>query len=171
MKYTVTYDQVIVTKAAAPVEPSTDEPSTTTYTILEGTNQTYTLGSNKDIVIKASGDKDKITAIEIDNGNVIDPSNYERAQGSTILTLKSSFLEDTSVGEHTITFKYNDGEVSTKLTIAKATNSLPEEEPIPNTGTDNPQTGDNIMFYISMLGLSMLSLTGTIIYYKKKRFN
>ena len=167
LKYTVTYDQVIVTKAAAPVEPSTDEPSTTTYTILEGTNQTYTLGSNKDIVIKASGDKDKITAIEIDNGNVIDPSNYELAQGSTILTLKSSFLEDTSVGEHTITFKYNDGEVSTKLTIANAANNNPTS----SNATNNPQTGDNIMFYISMLGLSIIALAGAGIYLKKKRFN
>lgn len=166
-KYTITYDQVIVTKAAAPVEPSTDEPETIEYTILEGTNQTYTLGSNKDIVIKASGDKDKITAIEIDNGNVIDPSNYELAQGSTILTLKSSFLEDTSVGEHTITFKYNDGEVSTKLTIANAANN----NPTPSKTTNNPQTGDNIMFYISMLGLSIIGLAGAGIYLKKKRFN
>ena len=33
---------------------------------------------------------------------------------------------------------------------------------------NNPQTGDNIMFYISMLGLSMISLIGTGIYTKKK---
>lgn len=35
----------------------------------------------------------------------------------------------------------------------------------------NPQTGDNVLFYISMLGLSLLGLTGTILYFKKKRFN
>ena len=38
-----------------------------------------------------------------------------------------------------------------------------------NNITNNPQTGDNIMFYISMLGLSIIGLAGTGIYLKKKR--
>ena len=175
--YRVEYDEVIVvTKAATPVDPSLDEPETTEYTILEGSNQTYTLGSNKDIVITASGDIDKITAIEIDNGNVIDTSNYELAQGSTKLTLKSSFLENTSLGEHTITFKYNDGEVSTKLTIAKANNTSPttEDTTSENTTTEkvkssNPQTGDNIIMIISIFAIATFGVFTTLKVNKNRR--
>lgn len=152
-----------------PNEPGTnDEPETIEYTILEGANQTYTLGSNTNIVIKASGDLDKLQAIEIDNGNIISSSNYELASGSTILTLLASFLENSSAGEHTITFRYNDGEVSTKLTIANATNNNPT--PISNN-TNNPQTADNVEFYISMLGLSIIALGSIGIYTKRKFFS
>lgn len=37
--------------------------------------------------------------------------------------------------------------------------------------SSNPQTGDNIMLYISMLGLSVIGLAGTGFYVRKKRFN
>lgn len=188
-----------------PNEPGdNNESETVEYTILEGANQTYTKGYNTNIVIKASGDLDKLMAVEIDNGNVISSSNYELANGSTILTLLASFLEDSSIGDHTITFKYNDGEVSTKLTIVEASNSNNDnsgEEPANNSDenentttepettnngtngnsgnnsnsntntTSNPQTGDNIMFYISLLGLSIIGFVGAGIYLKKKKFN
>lgn len=139
-------------------------PDESQYTILEGDNQTYIKGSKKDIVIKASGDKDKVAAIEIDNGNPIDPTNYELESGSTILTLKADFLENSSLGEHTITFRYDDGEVSAKLTVA-------EEDGAAETDTDNPPTGDNIMFYVSILSLSILVIAGIMLYQEKKENN
>lgn len=107
------------------------------YTILEGDNQTYTLGSNTDIIIKATGDKEKIVSIEIDGGNVIKNSNYELEAGSTILTLKSSFLEEASVGKHTITFKYDDGEANAILTVAEKNNNDN------NNGNNATPTNDN----------------------------
>ena len=163
-----------------------DNPETVNYTILEGANQTYTLGSNETITIKASGDLDKLQAVEIDNGNPIDPSNYELADGSTVLTFKTSFLENSSVGEHEITFKYNDGEVSTKLTIANANsgndngngnngnNGNNSTTPSSNTSgntTNNPQTADNVVFYILMLGLSVIALGSVGVYIKRRFFN
>ena len=162
-KYTVTYDQVVVTKASNPSEEP-DEP--TVYIIEEGNNQTYTKGSNKNIVIKASGDLSKLLAIEIDNGNIIDPANYELENGSTILILKSVFLENSSIGNHTITFKYDDGETSAKLTIA---NKDDDNKPISSKTNDNPNTGDNLMLYVSMLIISLFEFGGII--HIKKRIN
>lgn len=52
-----------------------------------------------------------------------------------------------------------------------------EEFPTTPTGddtsntTNNPQTGDNIMFFISMLGLSIIGLAGAGLYTRKKKFN
>ena len=38
--------------------------------------------------------------------------------------------------------------------------------------TNNPQTGDNILFYISMLGLCIIGLVGTELYIRKRnQFN
>ena len=37
--------------------------------------------------------------------------------------------------------------------------------------TSNPKTGDNIMFYISMLGLSIIGLAGAGLYIRKRRFD
>ena len=124
------------------------------YKIIEGDNQTYTKGTNKDIVIKCNGVLEDFNGIEIDNGNPVDPSNYEVVSGSTILTLKASFLEESSLGEHTITFNYKDGgSAEAKLTI--------EEEVVV------PITGDSIISYLIVLISSIITLSTTVIYKKK----
>ena len=168
-----------------PTDPDPNDPGTVTYTIVSGGNQTYYKGSNTDIVITASGAANKLQGIEIDNGNPIDPANYEIASGSTILTLKAAFLENSSLGAHTITFKYDDGEVETTLTVAEATNNGtsdpdPNGDDNGNTGTgnagtgtggnatNNPNTLDNIVIYILMLGLSIVGITSVGLYFKKK---
>ena len=46
-----------------------------------------------------------------------------------------------------------------------------ETTPTQTNTTSNPKTGDNVMFYISMLGLSIIGLIGTGFYVRKKRFN
>ena len=165
------------------------------YKILDGDNQTYTLGSNKDLVIRTNGDLDKLQGIEIDNGNPIDPKYYELESGSTILTLKSSFLEASSEGEHTITFKYDDGEVETKLTIAKAQNdssNVEEEASVEaeeenevkeeakveaeevakveetTVETNNPKTGDIVLVVIATFVVSVVGLAVTFIKRKIK---
>ena len=106
------------------------------------------------VVIKCNGVFEDFNGIEIDNGNPVDPSNYEVVSGSTILTLKASFLEESSLGEHTITFNYKDGgSAEAKLTI--------EEEVVV------PITGDSIISYLIVLISSIITLSTTVIYKKK----
>ena len=125
------------------------------YKIIDGDGQTYIKGSNEDIVIKCNGALEEFNGIEIDNGNPVDPSNYEVESGSTILTLKSSFLEASSVGEHTITFNYKDGgSAEAKLTVA-------EEVVVPTTG-------DNIILYVIICVVSLIILTASVICLRKK---
>ena len=149
-----------------------------TYKIIQGDNQEYILGSKKDVIISTNGELSKLINIEIDNGNIIDSSNYILESGSTILTLKSSFLEEMSVGNHTITFRYNDGErVSASLNIVENNTITPnendEESDLPpnnidENNTNNPKTGDNILVYISIFDLSIIGLAGTGLYIKRK---
>ena len=151
------------------------------YTILEGADQTYILNSNVDIVIKASGDLSKLSKIKVDN-NELNSEDYELVSGSTILTLKSSYLNTLSIGNHTIEFLYNDGSVSTTLIVKQnnneTNNTTNTTTPIDNgevkgatENLTNPKTGDNIMFYISMLVLSAIGLASVGLYIRKRRFN
>ena len=129
------------------------------YEIIEGKDQTF---ENKDIVIKCNGPINDLQSIK-DGKNIIDSSNYTVEEGSTILTLKKEYLSTLSSGVHNITFVYSDGSATTTLTIKEKTSNTEK--------LVNPKTGDNIMLYISMLGLSIIGLSSIGIYTKKKIFN
>ena len=99
--------------------------------------------------------------------NGTETTEYTSKSGSTIITLNKDFVNSLSVGEHTLKVAFNNGgEATTKFTIAKAEETKTEE-----STSNNPKTGDNIMFYISMLGLSIIGLAGAGIYSKKRLFN
>ena len=65
------------------------------------------------------------------------PDFYSLASGSTILTIKSSYLDTLSAGTYTVTFVYEDGEVETSLIIPEDT-STPVDEP--TTPSQDPIT-------------------------------
>ena len=167
---------------------------TPTYVIESGANQTYTIDSNVDVVIKASGTKANLSKIQID-GTDLDTANYNTEEGSTILTLKASYLNTLSEGDHTVKFVYNDGDVSTNLKVVKNSStggntggntdpSNPTDPSGTNTGgstntgtntnnnTSSPQTSDNIVFYIMTMLLSLFGIAGASVYVnRKKLFN
>ena len=121
------------------------------YKVLEGANQTASL--NKDLVFKFNIEYLKFAEsgkVYID-GNLVDSKNYVAEEGSTILTIKSDYLQTLSATEHTLKVIVNDGEVETKFTII-----------------NNPQTVDNIIVYIMMLVFSMFGLISTGVIYKKE---
>ena len=112
---------------------------------------------------------------------MVDSSKYTVAEGSTIVTLESVYLETLSVGKHTVTFKYVGGEVSTGLTVLAAAGGTtnPAEPENPGTSGDSGNSGntdntagngaDNIgadtgddfngALWMSLLLISVLSMT------------
>lgn len=111
------------------------------YKILEGENQTYS-GSGS-MTVRANGDFSKFTGLKVD-GNVVDASNYEARSGSTIITLKESYLSTLPAGDHILTFVYNDGEISTSFAKTdEGTSEDPEKpgDPVENN-PNNPDTGN-----------------------------
>ena len=141
------------------------QAQSTTYKILSD-KQTYILNSNNAISITADGNLNKLTGIMVD-GILISSENYDLENGSTVLTLKSSYLDTLSVGNHTLEFVYSDGSVETLFAVSNAKDKVLAS----NKNTINPQTGDNVMCYISMLGLSVIVLAEIGFYVKKKRYN
>ena len=132
------------------------------YEVTEGANQKYTITKNNEAKFKINADFRLFDEgkVYVDN-ELVDPKNYTAESGSTIITLKKEFVDTLSVGEHTLKVLFNDGgEAITTFNVAKVT--------VP---TDNPQTGDNIGFYIISGILSIVGLAGAGIFYRRKQTN
>ena len=132
------------------------------YEVTEGANQKYTITKNNEAKFKINADFRLFDGgkVYVDN-ELVDPKNYTAESGSTIITLKKEFVDTLSIGEHTLKVLFNDGgEAITTFNVAKVT--------VP---TDNPQTGDNIGFYIISGILSIVGLAGAGIFYRRKQTN
>lgn len=132
------------------------------YEVTEGANQKYTITKNDEAKFKINADFRLFDSgkVYVDN-ELVDSKNYTAESGSTIITLKKEFVDTLSVGEHTLKVLFNDGgEAITTFNVAKVT--------VP---TDNPQTGDNIGFYIISGILSIVGLAGAGIFYRRKQTN
>ena len=132
------------------------------YEVTEGANQKYTITKNSEAKFRINADFRLFDEgkVYVDN-ELVDPKNYTAESGSTIITLKKEFVDTLSVGEHTLKVLFNDGgEAITTFNVAKVT--------VP---TDNPQTGDNIGFYIISGILSIVGLAGAGIFYRRKQTN
>ncbi len=78
------------------------------YSVLEGNSSVYVPGSNKSLTFRFDGPLEKFMYLEID-GAVIPSVYYTLKEGSTIVTLNPTYLDQTEAGKHTITAHYNDG--------------------------------------------------------------
>ena len=132
------------------------------YEVTEGANQKYTITKNIEAKFKINADFRLFDdgKVYVDN-ELVDPKNYTAESGSTIITLKKEFVDTLSVGEHTLKVLFNDGgEAITTFNVARVI--------VP---TDNPNTGDNIGFYIISGILSIVGLAGAGIFYRRKQTN
>ncbi len=133
--------------------------------------------SDKTLVFRANGDFSKFTGVKVD-GTLIDAKNYTAVSDSTVITLKADYLNTLSVGNHTLTVVYNDGECSTNFEVkaasepTKPTEGDKTETTTPTGGKDttNPQTGDNsnTLLWVSLLVASVAGILGTVVYSKWK---
>ena len=155
-----------------------------TYQIIDGANSSWTHDSDGNITIRGNGDFSKFTGVKVD-GNLIDKSNYTAKEGSTIITLKASYLNTLSAGTHTVEILWTDGSASTTFTAKANTsdnsnnnqndnNKSDSSDDKSSSGTDKkdvaPETGDNTPS-VWLFILSILSGTGLIITVKKRREN
>ena len=85
--------------------------SIVTYNIINGDKSSWIQGSDIGLSFTANGAYRKFVGIKVD-GKEVEKTNYEAKSGSTIITLKASYLDRLSAGEHTITVIYTDGETN-----------------------------------------------------------
>lgn len=124
------------------------------YTITKGNAAKWTLKSTKTLSFTVSGDFDKFVGVSVD-GKRISESQYTAKKGSTVITLKSSYLNTLKKGEHTITIHFDDGKAEGSFTVLEAS-------------SDNPNTGDNIHLWATLLFVSLTGLAGAGYAVRKK---
>ena len=139
----------------------------TSVTGLTGANNKQWTKGGKDavvITVKDSGEDnsfDHFTGVKLDGKELVKDVDYTVEKGSTVVTLKPETLEKLSVGEHTVTILFNNGEVNTTLTVLAASGG----------NATSPQTGDNshMGLWIAIMILSLCALATTLFIGKKKR--
>ena len=147
--------------------------TTPEYKITEGANGSWTQNSDGTLRFVANGDFSKFTGVEVD-GKLIDTDKYTAVSGSTVITLKKDYLGTLSVGKHTLTVVYSDGECSTEFEIRAAqggSNTTPDKSN--QDDSKSPKTGDNskLMLWAALLFISGGAVIGTTVVSKKKKHN
>ena len=139
-----------------------------TYTVVSGGGTTWTKGSSSAVTITVNRDPDNSACfshfqdVQIDGKALTEGTDYEAAEGSTVITLKPAALQKLSAGSHTVTINFDDGKAETKITIKAGTSG---------GGSGRPKTGDESMLpWITMLILSGAGLGGMALVLKKTRY-
>ena len=158
---TVTSNTAVLTVT----ENTNPDPEPTDYDIMDGANSSWTQNSDGSLSIRGSGAFSKFVGVKVD-GTLVDTKNYTVKEGSTIVTLKTDYLNILSVGTHTFEILWTDGTASTTFTIKTDTS----DDGNNNRMDDVPKTGDDTPVAWLFI-LSILSGAGFIITAKKHRIN
>lgn len=101
---------------------------------VSGANQEWTKGSKDGLTFKIDTDIKEFKRVLVD-GKELKDTDYDIKSGSTILTLKPSFLDTLSAGKHKIRFEFNTGSVEAYFTVKDKENSSQTESA--DTGVQN----------------------------------
>lgn len=126
----------------------------TNYKIVKGDKGTWKNGT---LTFTINGDHDRFTGVQV-NGKAISKSYYSSKSGSTIVTLKESYIKTiSSQATHKITFLFNDGTVEGTFYIHK--------------DAMTPATGDeaNIVLYSAVFAVSLAALVALFLVSKKRK--
>ena len=131
-----------------------EEINSNEYKFLEGENQNYTINKDNELKFRIDAEYSLFDKVYIDN-ELVDANNYTSKEGSTIITFNKEYINNFSVGEHTLKVVFNDGEATTKFSVLK-------EE------IENPSTKDNFEKYVMTGILSIVGLIGCTLILKNK---
>ena len=164
------------------------------YDIISGNNQTFYTESSDDLVIKIDGDINNVIedaiSLDIEKGDYNDrvasfnDDAYILTEGSTIITLKNSYLKTLLPGKYELYVPFYDGVENVSsfahFTVVEGADPNAQEEdstlPVePTVPTDSdaqsttPKTGDNSNMAVSV-GIAMAAAAGivTVAVFKKK---
>lgn len=131
-----------------------EEISSNEYRFLEGENQNYTINKDNELAFRIDAEYSLFDKVFIDN-ELVNANNYTSKEGSTIITFNKEYINNFSVGEHTLKVVFNDGEATTKFSVLK--------EKI-----ENPSTKDNFEKYVITGIVSIVGLIGCTLILKNK---
>ena len=143
--------------------------------IIEGAGQTWHAGKDADARFRSSAEFEEFLKVLVD-GTELQPAHYTVYAGSTVVELKSAYLETLAVGEHTLSIVSQNGTATTTFTVERNTvpdptpTPTPTPEPTPTPAPEPTPTGDstNFALWIALLFVSGGVVTGTILVGKRR---
>ncbi len=157
---TVTISASFAVKRNDNQDTSDDEPASTPTpvpapTIVSGAEAVWRKGSGVGLTFTSDADFAGFQGVMVD-GTTISAQYYTAKSGSTVVTLKASYLETLAAGEHTVAIVSDTGTAGARFTIL--------------SGTSIPQTGDNsnLAFWLGLLAAGGLALAGVALYRRKR---
>ncbi len=102
--------------------------------ITDGKGQTMVVEAAKDLTFRSSAPLEFFQKVLVDDKEVA-AENYELTKGSTIVTLKASFLNTLGVGEHKLSVVSSTGTAETTFTVAEAAKPAPGQTATTTTTT------------------------------------
>lgn len=125
--------------------------------LISGANQEWTKGSKDGLTFKVDTDINEFKKVLVD-GKELKDTNYDIKSGSTILTLKSSFLDTLSAGKYQICLEFNNGTIEAYFTVkVKETTTVPE-------------TGEQTNLYLWAM-LAIASSASILVLRRYKKYN
>ena len=122
--------------------------------IIDGKGQTMVVDAARDLSFRSSAPIRYFQKVLVDDKEVAS-ENYVLTEGSTIVTLKTSFLKTLGVGEHKLSVVSTTGTAETNFTVAEAAKPTPGQTTTTTTTTTSskskkkvsketlPQSGDS----------------------------
>lgn len=122
-------------------------------TIIEGAGQAITVDTAKNLSFRSNAPIRYFQKVLVDDKEVA-AENYELTEGSTIVTLKASFLKTLGVGEHKLSVVSTTGAAETTFTVTEAAKPAPSQTTTTTTITTStskkkagketlPESGDS----------------------------
>ena len=143
--------------------------------IIEGAGQVWHADKAADALFRSSAEFEEFLKVLVD-GTELQPAHYTVYAGSTVVELKSAYLETLAAGEHTLSIVSQNGTATTTFTVERNTvpdptpTPTPAPEPTPTPTPDPTPTGDstNFALWIALLFVSGGVVTGTILVGKRR---
>lgn len=128
--------------------------------IIEGANGEWQKGSEDALSFTSNAAFADFLKVQVD-GKDVDSSNYTVKEGSTIVTLKPSYLETLSAGKHTLAIVSDTGTAETEFTVLAAEGEAADSKAANDGDKESlAETGDGSMLPIAALSiLAMVSAT------------
>lgn len=120
------------------------DESVTVPEITIGSEAIYQIGSGDDIIVVCSGALEDLRGIYVDE-QLVEETHYILKSGSTILTLKSEYLDTLVPGWHTLRFAYENKSAETKFKIIEKTVEPAPQPPIDKPTVENSSTDSTLV--------------------------
>lgn len=145
--------------------------------IIDGKGQTMVFDAAKDLSFRSNAPIKYFQKVLVDDKEVAS-ENYVLTEGSTIVTLKTSFLKTLGVGEHKLSVVSTTGTAETTFTVAEAAKPAPGQTTTTTTTTTSkskkkagketlPESGDSA--YVMAGGVFAAGMAALLLAYAMRR--